>query len=826
MKSVQRWAWLGGALATIAAAAFVMLAMRGIEDTSYAASSLGELRAYAERIANAGVDEDVGRIDRLTLARRQRMVELQPQLARIVGASHVDQDLALIDQRFLALEEAARSGAHPILAVLSSQVSVQVDDLILEVRARRMSEVSTVKRFAAAALAFTVVAAGAVVLASSVTTRRMRGLAQREEAATRRYETVVASMQNGILVMDAAGTITYCNRSLAEMLGYEVDELVGTPGDRLIPSERSVESDAYHQRVIEFGWVVSPTPTQRLARDGSLVDVMIAVTPIEESGHRTATLTELRNITPETRLRQQVRLEVTQRESILDAAPVPIVVIDEQGTILAANPAITEMLGWTPDDLIGWGVEILMPEPFATGHAGYLHHYLETGEASTDTGLVVGHSRPTFALHREGFQLPISLKVAEATTADGHRVFTGVLHDLSRQSSREGERLHMLESLMKNQRGVVVGTMVGGVAHDFNNLLTAIVGALDLEISARGQSSRWLDHAAGAARRAAVVVRRLLHAARPGGSELLPTDVREAIRETVELARETFDRRVVLRIVVGPDVPLIMADATRIEQVLLNLLLNARDATLERIESAGTGYVPEVQVAAGVVQAVDGSPLVRVTISDNGIGMTEEVRNRLFDPFFTTKGLEHGTGLGMTMVREIIREFDGVISVESTRGMGTTVTLDLPVSPEDAPPVSMELLGGKRRILVVDDEETIRDIVGEALKRSGYDTVGVPNAEEAIEVLRFASRFDLVLLNLNMAGLSGWDALSWMQTHQPALPVVIMSGSVLISEAKRRGAAAILEKPFPVDSLLAVVESTLNAPANGGPGATGPAAAR
>lgn len=815
MKYVQRWAWLAGALATVAAAAFVVLTMRGIADSSRAAGDLGEMRAFAERISSAGMARDEVRFDTLVRARWQRTSEIEPAVAEIVGEVRAREAFAALDQRFTSLEAATRRGVPEEQLRWSLDIAAQVDALLDDMAQERERQVDAVRRLAVAGLVLTLGSTAVIAGANLLDSRRMRELSRRVEAANQRYQSVVASMQNGILVMDGVGIVTYCNRALAQMLGYEADELIGMPGERLIPLDRAAEFDAYHRRVIELGWTVSPALTQRLSRDGAPVDVMIAVTPIEEDGRRVATLSELRDVTPEMHLRQQVRLEVTQRESILDAAPVPIVVIDDNGTILAANPAVYGTLGWMPEEIVGHGVEMLMPEPFASGHAGYLHHYLDTGEASTDTGLVVGHDRPTFALHREGFQIPISLQVAEASTGDGHRVFTGVIHDLTQQSHREGERLQMLESLMRNQRGVVVGTMVGGVAHDFNNLLTAIVGALDLEISARGQSSRWLDHAAGAARRAAVVVRRLLHAARPGGSELLPTDVREAIRETVELARETFDRRVVIRIAAGPDVPLVLADATRIEQVLLNLLLNARDATLDRIESAGSGYAPEIHIAAGATQADDGTPIVRITISDNGVGMTAAVRDRLFDPFFTTKGADHGTGLGMTMVREIVREFDGSISVESTYGVGTTFTLDLPVSIDDAPMSLTESPSGKRRILVVDDEETIRDIVGEALKRAGYDSVGVPNAEEAIEVLRFAARFDLVLLNLNMAGLSGWDALSWIHAHQAGVPVVIMSGSVRIAEASRRGATAVLEKPFPVDSLLAVVESALNSPAGG-----------
>ncbi len=807
VKHLQRWIWVLGAVVTLTASVFILLTMNGVRDSSRAAGDLGELRAYSERIRNAAVAGDAPRLASLIESRHAHITDLEPAL-RAVGDDRAVFALDSIDQTFDRLEAAALAGQTEELPSLVSGVTAQVDLLLGVLAADRDAAVTTVRRTAAAAAALAVAGAAAAVAASVIAGRRMRHLAAREASANRRYEALVASMQNGILVTDDQGVVAYCNRALAEMFGFQVEELVGQPASMLLPAGEDADGPV---DAVRRGEVMPPTLAQRAGRDGARVDVVIAVTPIFEGDRCVATLSEFRNVTQEVALRARVGLEIAKGEGIMDAAPVPIVVMDAEGVVIAANPAVHETLGWAPDDLVGQPVSVLMPEPFASQHMDYLRHFLDTGEASTEGGLVVGRERPAFALHRAGHQIPIGLRVAQALTEDGQRVFTGVIYDLTRQSNQEGERLQLLESLMQGQRDVALGAMVGGVAHDFNNLLTAIAGALDLEISARGQSSRWLDHASVAARRASAVVRRLLQTVRPRTTELYPTDVWEVVMETVELARETFDRRVSIQANRAGHLPLVLADNGRLGQVFLNLLLNARDAVLERSGDAGPGYAPEVRLAAGTTQDAVGRAVVRVVVSDNGAGMAPEVLERIFDPFFTTKREGRGSGLGLAMVRSIVREIDATIEVESHQGIGTSVTVDIPslgdefVDPRPAPESRPE----RAHVLVVDDEEIVREVAGSALERDGYQVSAAASGEEALENLRLVGQCDLVLLDLNMPGMGGWETLARLQERHPGLPVVIMSATVWPVEAARSGACGTLEKPFAMQDLLATVERVL-----------------
>lgn len=809
---LQRWGWIAGAIATVLAGVFVAFTLGAVQDSTRAAGDLGELRAFAERIRGAAVTEDQERLEALIAQRREHTDALRPVVHDLLGARQSEEVFANLNRLFLELEAAAATSNRSALDPAVEGVTAQVDLLLDLLSADRDGAVGTLRIMTGIGIGLIIFAVLAGTATNVLGQRRMRQLTRSEAAANSRYESLMATMQNGVLVTEQSGLVSYCNEAFAQMLGVARAQIIGGPVTRWI-SDESAAQLVFPQSNGKGG--PSPAPPRLLrfaAPHGGQVDVIVAVTPILEDGECVAVLSELRNVSSEVALQQQMNLEAAKGEGILEVAPVPIVVIDESGTILAANPAVQAVLGWSPGELIGLPVSSLMPEPFASQHEGYIRNYLDSGAPSTPGGLVIGRERPAFALHKSGHQIPISIKVAESRTDDGGRVFTGVIYDLTRQSNLEGERLQLLETLMYEQRDVAVGTMVSGIAHDFNNLLTAIMGALDLEISARGESSRWLDHAAVATRRASAVVQRLLQSTRPQKPDLHPLDVSAVLHETVELARETFDRRVRIRVQYPPSLPLVLADQPRLGQVLLNLMINARDATLERAESEPHGYVPEIRVVSDTSVGKDGRNVVRIIISDNGGGISDDIIDRLFDPFFTTKRSGKGSGLGLTMVRQIMREIDGEVRLESTPGAGTSVTLDLPVLEGEAfEPVAGEPDSARPMVLVVDDEEGIRDVLRAALSHRGYEVQVATDGEAALEALRMHGHCRLVLLDLNMPGLSGWDALVEMRRTSPSLPVVIMSGDVLGRDAIRRGATSLLHKPFSVQELVALVDAQMEA---------------
>jgi len=342
-------------------------------------------------------------------------------------------------------------------------------------------------------------------------------------------------------------------------------------------------------------------------------------------------------------------------------------------------------------------------------------------------------------------------------------------------------------------------------------------------VSARGESSRWLDHATVAVHRASAVVSQLMHTVRPGTSSLGPVDIWEVLEETSQLVCETFDRRISLQLRRSNAIPAVLGESFLMSQIFLNVLLNARDAVLQREDSAGPGFAPEIRVSAGAAVVSDGPEgearsIVRVVISDNGVGMSPEVLDRLFDPFFTTKQAGAGSGLGMPMVQSVIRELDGTIDVTSTPGVGTTVTIEFGAAtgePGDwstSEDVSVTTPVGSC-VLVIDDEKSVREIASAALAQRGVTVCVASDGEEGIESLRVHGHTcDLVLLNLNMPEMHGWDVLERLQALRPTLPVLIMSGSAVAGEALQRGAAGVLPKPFSIGKLVQAVDPYVSRP--------------
>lgn len=280
----------------------------------------------------------------------------------------------------------------------------------------------------------------------------------------------------------------------------------------------------------------------------------------------------------------------------------------------------------------------------------------------------------------------------------------------------------------------------------------------------------------------------------------------------MRLVTETIDRRISITTSIGPELPAVHADRGQIEQVLLNLVLNARDAVLEEADHAGSGYTPAIAIGAQA-EARDGAAGVSFTVTDNGSGISEDARARIFDPFFTTKPVDRGTGLGLAIVSGIVANHSGVIDVRSTPGAGATFDVWLPASPDatratgalapDEPiPASVP-----RRALVVDDEPALLAIAAAYLETSDFDVRTCDNGTDAIALAN--EPFDIVVIDLNMPPPDGWAVLAAWRSRQPHVPVVIASGFVNPDEARSRGATVVISKPYQRDALVSAVTNAL-----------------
>ncbi len=385
----------------------------------------------------------------------------------------------------------------------------------------------------------------------------------------------------------------------------------------------------------------------------------------------------------------------------------------------------------------------------------------------------------------------------------------GVLSDITDRRSLEMQ-------FRQAQKMEAVGQLAGGVAHDFNNLLTAIIGYARFALERApgdGEQRRDLEEIVKAAGRAAALTKQLLSFSRRHVMETVAIDVNLLIVDMVTMLRRMIGEDIELTTSLGPALSVVRADRSQLEQVLMNLVVNARDAT-----TGGGAIVIEtstVDVPPPHLELKRGS-YVTLTVSDNGCGMSDETRSRLFEPFFTTKPRGHGTGLGLATVYGIVMQTGGAVQVESELGTGSSFTVYLPsekgpahTSQRSAEP---QRATGTATVLLVEDEQAVRELVRMILERAGYSVIEAANGDEAETLFAAIEAADLLVTDVVMPGQSGFELFNLLHTKRPSLRVLFISGYTdyaMFDNTIVEGELAFLEKPFSAEGLIAKVREVL-----------------
>jgi signal transduction histidine kinase/ActR/RegA family two-component response regulator len=516
---------------------------------------------------------------------------------------------------------------------------------------------------------------------------------------------------------------------------------------------------------------------------------------------------------------ERLRTEAARRESVLlyDAVVAAlaegVLILDEDFTVIAGNESAWRL---ARGNLVGRhaipdGVQALRsdgsPMPFDESPAAVT---LRTGRPVADQ--VVGFEFEDGEVR--WLQMSAQPLHPDRPEARGAVVVSCI--DISARRAAEAEHRRLTEQLFQSQKTEALATLAGGIAHDFNNLLAIMLGEVtlleeDLTPVAHLLDRSRLDRLRKAAERGGSLVRQLLAYARKATIHFETIDLNGIVGEVSQLVRETFPRSIEV-VHLTPAEPIwVRADEVQIQQVLLNLCVNARDAMPEGGRLAiETTLLP----ASGDVPA-----RARLRVRDNGLGIDPTVRQRMFDPFFTTKEVGRGTGLGLAVVQGIVERHDGTIAVDSVHGRGTTFTVELPCAPgrirvEPAATAFAAVSGGTETVLVVEDEPMVRDVVMGVLSRKGYDCLVAEDGLMAVELLRaHADRISAVLTDLGLPKLDG-AALVWRlrQTH-PAVPILVASGLIepeVEEELHAAGVRAILWKPYDLASLATAVRRAID----------------
>jgi PAS domain S-box-containing protein len=493
-------------------------------------------------------------------------------------------------------------------------------------------------------------------------------------------------------------------------------------------------------------------------------------------------------------------------QTLVDASPLAIVVLDEESRVLLWSPAAERMFGWSSAEAVGRVVPFV-PE--------------------SDIDAVSAQIRkPQSAVERrrqrkDGTLVDVNVWSSPLRNASGTVIGSlGILADVT-------ERRRFERQIRQSQKLDALGSIAGGIAHDFNNILTVLRGNLSLveaSLPADDPVQSSLSEMDRACNRAASLVRQILtFGGRQEQSRTL-MNMQPAVNDALQLLRSTIPASIEIKTSLPPNLPTVMADSAQIHQVILNLGINASHAvegTRGRIEVTLEALEVDDALAATCPELHVGR-YVRLTVADNGIGMTRDTLDRIFEPFFTTKPAGRGTGLGLAVVRGIVKNHDGAITVTSEPGNGTRFCVYFPVVDGEVTGKHQQVVeafhGNGERVLFLDDEEPIVLLASRMLNRLGYKVEAHTRASEALEDFRRRpAEFDLVLTDLSMPGASGMDFARSVLSIRPEVPVIMTTGYIDPDDldlARRIGVREVILKPTTIEEMGRSFHRQLNARPN------------
>jgi PAS domain S-box-containing protein len=485
--------------------------------------------------------------------------------------------------------------------------------------------------------------------------------------------------------------------------------------------------------------------------------------------------------------------------ALVDTAVDGVILINALGVISMFNPACERLFGYEAEEVVGKNVKLLMPPSFRDEHDGYLYNYRTSGVRK-----IIGIGREVVGQRKDGTTFPMDLSVGESKEGD-EVFFVGIIHDLTQRKRTE-------EQLAQAQKMETVGQLSGGIAHDFNNLLTVILGnaeALSERLRARPDLKLLCDGIFAAGQRGAELTKHLLAFGRRQVLQPVPIDCNDLLSDLQRLLQRTLREDIEISLQLTPVLVLALADPTQLESAVINLALNAQDAMPEggRLTFA-TALAPLDERYRDLNPEVPPGDYILICITDEGVGMAADVRERAFEPFFTTKEVGKGSGLGLSMVYGFIKQSGGHVAIYSEPNLGTSVRLYLPCADNavvGTQSAATELgehaaPGGGESILVVEDDPFVRGYAVATLEGLGYKVRVAANGPEALLRLEGDDHIDLLFTDVVMpGGMSGWDLAQRASERRPDIKVLFASGyalDTLVANGRAIEGVMMLMKPY------------------------------
>ena len=612
--------------------------------------------------------------------------------------------------------------------------------------------------------------------------------------------TVVETAVDGVILMDSRGVVLIFNPACERLFGYTASEIVGSNVKILMPEPFHGEHDQYLTNYIDTGErKIIGIGREVIGRrkDGSTFPMGLSVGEAKDAG-QSIFVGIIHDLSGRNQTEKVLRETASRLQAVVDTAVDGVILIDAKGAVQMFNPACERLFGYPAAEVIGKNVKLLMPDPFHKEHDQYLESFRSSGERK-----IIGIGREVLGRRKDGSTFPMNLSVGEAIH-DGGSNFVGIIHDLTEQKRTS-------EQLIQAQKMETVGELSGGIAHDFNNLLTVIIGNSDIlstKLKARPDLKQYCDEIAGAGLRGAELTRRLLAFSRR--QELRPTsiDCGRLIADMRLLLRRTLREDIEIKTLTSEPLVLAFADAAQLESAILNLALNAQDA----MPGGGTLTITTANAILDWryqdehPEVLPGA-YVSISVTDDGTGMSQEVKDRAFEPFFTTKDVGKGTGLGLSMVYGFLKQSNGHVSLYSEPGLGTTVRLYLPAA-QDAEAAAKEedtnadaSPPGNETVLVVEDDPYVRGYAVGTLESLGYRVITAADGREALFRLnQQGDNIDVLFSDVVMpGGLGGWELAAKALEKKPELKILLTSGyplETMTANFRPNLKSAILHKPY------------------------------
>ncbi len=593
------------------------------------------------------------------------------------------------------------------------------------------------------------------------------------------------------------------NASAEKIFGYSRDEAVGKRGDFIVPSQSHSQVDQVWKTLLqqEGG---SRSTNSNITKDGRTISCeWYNTTLVDESGHVIGVASLVQDVTERERAEAKFR-------GLLESAPDAMVVTNQDGGIILVNAQTERLFEYKREELLNQPIEMLMPERFRAAHPTHRTEF--TSQPSVRD---MGKRLELMGLRKDGTEFPIEVSLSPLETEQGVLISSGI-RDMS-------ERVALEERLRQSQKMEAVGRLAGGVAHDFNNLLTIILGysqILKEGLPAESRLAESTGQIKSAAERAAGITRQLLAFSRKQVLSPRVINLNDIVLNLDSLLRRLIGEDIEVLTAPATDLGTVKADPGQIDQVIMNLALNSRDAmprggklTLE------TSNAVLDETYAREHQPVEPGRYVMLAVSDTGTGMSPETLTRIFEPFYTTKEVGKGTGLGLSMVYGIVKQSGGYIWVYSEPNQGTTFKIylpriDQPAEEAGAEKHSASVSRGTETLLLVEDDPQLRELSCSVLRHCGYNVLAAATPEEGLAICE-TKRHDIRLLvtDVVMPRMNGRQLAERIQKVCPKIRVLYMSGytdNAIVHYGVLDPGLWFLAKPFTLSALVAKVREVLD----------------